>query len=247
MASAISILSSLVQTLTPARRDLKKRFHDSVKTKNFIGEAATPKVAAVHTANAFREFANRFELPVGEDDLLISRLGSISKIGSADLSSQPVYESTKDTLAQFFGGSCYQQLPSVAEGANLQTQNEIHDSSMGMMQESYGGQDLYGTVGGAGSFLQQQSSSAYQSPLRDSVEERLGYSQPFQGPPVDNTMRATPQLVNQQFVPRQQQGIPPMATRGQYERPRRLLYQSNARQMGNPIRPMSAYSSVSGS
>lgn len=264
MASAITILSSFIQTLKPERRDLKRKFYDSVKASHFVGEAATPKVAAMHTANAFRNFASRFELPVGEDDLLMSRLGSICKIGTADLSSLPIYDSTKNKLSQFFGSHHHhhQQQQQLVHGGHPQSRNGqrmMNESSLGI-QESYPVQDVYGAMNGAvGPFHNRPyQSSAFQSPLRDSVEgmgdQRFGYSKldTFQDPPVCNARRATPQLASQQFVPRQQQqqqqqGIPPLANHQspQNERPRRLLYQFNRNQMGNPIRPMSAYSSES--
>jgi hypothetical protein len=223
---------------------LKKKYHDSIKTNNFIGDSATPQVVATHTARAFSDFCTRFELPVGEDELLMSRLGSISKIGTANLSSLPIYDSTKDTLAAFFG-SQQQQRPITHGGRNRQPVM-MND---GMMQESYESHDFYRDMNG--SFHHRHEEPPFASPLRDSVANAEMPNEYSQFDNFQSTMRATPHLVNQQFVPRQQ-GVPASSMAianppGPAQKPRRLLYQTNQYQMGNAIRPMSAYSSVSNS
>lgn len=174
----------------------------------------------------------------------MSRLGSISKIGTANLSSLPIYDSTKDTLATFFG-SQQQQRP-ITHGGRYRQPVMMND---GMMQESYESQDFYRAMNR--SFHHRHEEPPFASPLRDSVANAEMPNEYSQFDNFQSTMRATPQLVNHQVVPRQQ-GIPAsrmaMANpRGPAQKPRRLLYQTNQYQMGNAIRPMSAYSSVSNS
>ena len=235
--------------LKPNRRDLKKQYLDSIQTNNFIGDSATPQVVATHTARAFSNFCTRFELPVGEDELLMNRLGSISNIGTANLSSLPIYDSTKETLATFYGSQQQQQQRPVTHGGMNRQSGMMNDERM---QESYESQDFYSRApNGPFHHNRRRQEPPFQSPLRDSIANAdimpNDYSQLEN---IQGGMRATPQLVNQQFIPRQQQyGIPAPrmgATANPHagQKPRRLLYQTNHPQMGNAIRPMSAYSSV---
>lgn len=254
-ASAIDILSSVVQTLTPARRDLKKKFHDSVKSKNFVGDNASQQAASNHVTAAFRNFATRFELPVGEDDVLMSRFGSISGVGTADLRPAPIYDSTKDTLTAFFGS--LQQNGRQYDGTYPQAnqQQSIDDVPMGI-------QDLYGMdAASVAPFQQQQQlSSEFETPLRDSLQQRAA---PMDGDerisfaqfdewhdPSQESVSATPALASQQFVPRQRglsnDSMPVYNQGPPKEDAKRLLPQFNRPPMGNSIWPYSSYSTASG-
>jgi hypothetical protein len=250
VACAIDILSSLVQTLTPARRDLKNQFHQSVKTKNFVGDNATQEAAAAHVTCAFRDFGQHFELPVGEDDVLMSRFGSLAGIATADLSSAPIYNSSKEMLTAFFGstlGMQTQQQPMYTQSNNLPPMNHLPMA----MSDPYAAQNSRQVMNASrgGPFQQrQQSSNEYRTPPPAGMvpaDERLDYSQfqSWRDSPQD-TVRATPQLVSQQFVPRQQN---PMYNHGRPPNEQRLLQQQFDRPpMGNAIRPFSSYSANSG-
>lgn len=239
VTSAIDILSLVVQTLTPARRDLKKQFHDSVKAKNFVGDSPS-KAAAMHVTTAFRNWANRFELPVGESDVLMSRFGTISGIGTADLSAAPLYDRTKDKLHSFFG--------SHGDIAQLSNQQQVANVPMGTTQP-YSTSTMYQQGGIPTGMFQQhyQSSSEYQTPPRDSVmgmvppENDMGFSD-FAGEWQDN-VKATPQFLSQQFVPRRMQMMDNQVQSHHNDGSRRLLSQFN-HPMGNAIRPFSSYSAA---
>ena len=271
VASAITILSSVVQALTPASRNLKKQYHHSVKSKNFVGDnTSSSKAAAImHVATAFRNWANRFELPVGEADVLMSRFGSISGIGTAELNAAPLYDSTKDKLHSFFGshhhGRRQMQEQPVHGGMSHQFKNPQETQVPMEMQQIYSVSAPYrGTMNdmSAGQFQPQQLSYEYQTPPRDSMvgmvpvdEGDMEFSQfetsAWQQEPHAGYARATPGLVSGQFVPRQQHAVhpmqiynpsgpPPVHNNG----PRRLLPQFS-HPMGNPIRPFSSYSTAS--
>jgi len=256
----------VVQTLTPARRNLKKQFYDAVKSKNFVGDKTAREAAAAHVTAAFRNFAQRFELPVGEEDVLLSRFGSISGIGTADLSSAPIYDTTKDTLTAFFGSHHGRQSVDDIHQSNSQQQMnnmpmEIQESYMA--QNSYQGMNETSTRGPFAHQRKQPPSNDFQRTSQDSMvgmviedAERMGFSQFDSREDPSENMSATPQLVSQQFVPRQQQQHQqqqqhaPMQLYNQGPPPngesRRLLEQFNRPPMGNPIRPFSSYSAASG-
>lgn len=242
MASAVNILLSLVQILAPARRDLKKQFHDAVKSKNFVGANATQEAASTHVTAAFRDFAYRFELPVGEDDVLMSRFGSIAAIGTADLSSAPIYDSTKETLSVFFGSREQSPDSGFSQSNDDQQTNHLPFD----MQDPYSVQPAYqATNAGA--------PTAFRTPPRDSMaetmstveDERMNYPQFDTWQQQSQNMSATPQLLAQQFVPRHQQRHHSMQMYNQGPPPNddSMRMQFNARApMGNPIRPFSSYS-----
>lgn len=259
VACAIEILSSVVQTLTPARRDLKNQFHQSVMTKNFVGDNATQEAAAAHVTAAFRNFGQHFELPVGEDEVLMSRFGSLAGIATADLSSAPIYNSSKEMLTAFFGSTLGMQTQQPVNSGGMYTQSSnlppMNHLPMAM-NVPYAAQDSRQVMNASrgGPFQQrQQSSNEYRTPPPAGMvpaDERMDYSQfqAWQDASQEDTVRATPQLVSQQFVPRQQQHAGnPMYNHGRPPNEQRLLQQQFDRPpMGNAIRPFSSYSANSG-
>lgn len=261
VASAVTILSTVVQSLTPERRELKRQFCENIQSRNFVDTNKDAETAAWYVTRSFRAWAERFELSTGAADVLMGRLNSLGRIASADrnmLDGIPALEeSSKATLQEFFGsGPCISQ-PRTAQPNSTRAQ-EIHlkpPPRCGVMnvpayqtpQETHLTPPRY----------ENNARAPFQTPPQDSIvgmmqsEESMGFSQ-FGGWEEP----ATPQLLSQQYMP--MSGNP--MHRGPVYRPimsppnvasqrplltfNRQMSSRNGR-MGNRVRPMSTYSVAS--
>lgn len=269
VASAVTILSTVVQSLTPERRELKKQFCETIQSRNFVDtnkDAANLETAVWHVTGSFRAWAERFELPTGAADVLMSRLNSLGRIASADrnvLDGIPALdESSKATLQEFFGSGPNITQPRIAQPNSTRAQETLltPPPRYGVMnvaayqtpQETHLTPPRY----------QNNARAPFQTPPQDSIvgmiqsEESMGFSQ-FGGWEEP----ATPQLLSQQYMPMSGDPRPgnPMH-RGPMQRPNRsppnvashrpLLpfnrqISSRNGRMGNRVRPMSSYSVAS--
>ena len=112
--SAISSLSSVSNATK--KKDFKRVYFENQRENNFLPPQSSSSIpttlapaAATHVAEAFRQWAMRFELPPGEANVLMSWpfLGTLSKIVSVDgniLQSIPIEDRSKQLLQVFFGG-----------------------------------------------------------------------------------------------------------------------------------------------
>ncbi len=106
---ALSTLFSIVEAIQ--KREIRCTYFQRQQTRYFlprcgsIPESCRP-AAAIHVAEALRSWADRFDLPPGEVNVLMSMMGSLGKIVTADgLDLVPVEERTKRLLRAFFGVS----------------------------------------------------------------------------------------------------------------------------------------------
>ena len=108
VASAVTILSTVVMSLSPERREFKRKFCETIQSRNFVDtNNKDEETAAWHVTKSFRAWADRLELSTGAADVLMSRLNTLARIASADhnvLDGIPALdESSKITLQEFFG------------------------------------------------------------------------------------------------------------------------------------------------
>ena len=123
--TVIRTLSSIVRSIEPAKVALQKRFFDERAKQNGLPNAETGAVQsekhlAMHTCSAIRNWARRFEIAQGDEDVLMSIVGSVLRISSADyelLSNTPIDEKTANTVLAFFGKSIPRSSPSVSNNA----------------------------------------------------------------------------------------------------------------------------------
>ena len=118
-STAISTLVSVADAIP--KRELRERYFESQGKRYFLpleGGTFIPKTsapaAAAHLAVAFRSWAERFDLPTGEADVLMSLLGTLGNIASADdeiLDGVPIEERSKRALHAFFGSEGNTQAP----------------------------------------------------------------------------------------------------------------------------------------
>jgi hypothetical protein len=107
---AVSNLKSFVNAYY-ATENKKRMYFEKQHQKYFLPKPrhipATSRPAATkYVADAFWLWADRFELPEGEADVIMSLLGSMQAIGTADkkvLRSVPIDSRSKKYLLQFFG------------------------------------------------------------------------------------------------------------------------------------------------
>jgi hypothetical protein len=259
VASAVTILSTVVQSLTPKRRELKRKFGETIQSRNFCNTTKDTGTAALHVTGSFRAWAQRFQLSTGAADVLMGRLNSLGGTASADrnvLDGIPALdESSKATLQEFFGSSAPPRSIAPPNSTRAQeTQHLTPPPPYGAMnahiyqtpqQETYLSPPRYQT-NPRGPFQMSPQDSIVGMMQAQAAEQSMGFSQvgEWEEP-------ATLQLLTQQYV---SAGQPMHSHRGPMQRPppnvapQRLLPQLNRHinsrneRMGNRVRPTSSYS-----
>jgi len=111
---AIQAIFCLADSMSPAKRQLKREFFQRQRQAYFLPseggriDTSLDSQAASHVAAALREWADVFELPSGEADVLMGILGSLGAIATANdeqLARVPVEDRTKAILHMFFGSA----------------------------------------------------------------------------------------------------------------------------------------------
>ena len=140
---ALASLCSLVDAIQ--KRDVRSAYFECQRQRFYVPrlssiDGSTPEdannatatwtipqtcrpAAAAHVANALRSWADRFELPPGEVDVLMSVLGSLSSIVTADpqqLEQLPLEARTKQLLTAFFGSTPCLPAAGASSGADQQ-------------------------------------------------------------------------------------------------------------------------------
>lgn len=135
--SAIQTLIAVADAVAPERKASKRALFRRLETKFFLppspcsdvdaapafastGAAteAASDAAATHVAGGLREIARTFELPPGEENILMSELGDLQTIATADdslLATIPIDRRSRKVLHSFFGSLAGK------EGATVET------------------------------------------------------------------------------------------------------------------------------
>jgi hypothetical protein len=111
-ATAITALISIADAMVPAKRALRREFVERQRLAYFLPDDASgfphPNAdgrAASHAATAFREWAQQFEFPAGEADVLMRFMGTLENVVTGNdqsLAIAPVEERSKEMLHAFF-------------------------------------------------------------------------------------------------------------------------------------------------
>lgn len=100
-------LLSIIEAIQ--KKELRWAYFERQQARYFLPvQGSIPEscrhTAAIHIAEALRSWADRFDMPPGEVNVLMSMMGSLEKIVTADgLDMIPVEERTKRLLRAFFG------------------------------------------------------------------------------------------------------------------------------------------------
>jgi hypothetical protein len=111
-AAAITALISIADAMLPAKRALRREFVERQRLAYFLPQdvsgfphPSADSRAASHAATAFREWAQQFEFPAGEADVLLSLLGTLENVVTGNdqsLAIAPVEARSKEMLHAFF-------------------------------------------------------------------------------------------------------------------------------------------------
>jgi hypothetical protein len=142
----LRMLLLIVESSKPEKREKKQKYYETEAARNFLidpnsGQPPTQQTIPPHTADAFGTWADRFELPQGESDILLRYFRSLQGVISADASALkdvPILDSSKEAVLRFFGDSTDTFRPNEnVRGDKGQIQNErmlsptnIHPSIM---------------------------------------------------------------------------------------------------------------------
>ena len=104
-------LSSITRSIEPEKVLLQKKFFDERAKQYGLPDVDTGAIQsemhlAMHTCTAIRNWAKRFEIERGDEDVLMSLVGTVLGISSADqevLSNTPIDDKTMDIVLAFFG------------------------------------------------------------------------------------------------------------------------------------------------
>uniref|UniRef100_A0A6U2M2T7 Uncharacterized protein n=1 Tax=Leptocylindrus danicus TaxID=163516 RepID=A0A6U2M2T7_9STRA len=109
--TVLRTLSIVLESIRPERIERQKKYFAAEAKKSGLPDAETGEVIseaalAEQTVIAFRKWARRYEIPEGDEGVLLSVLGSISNIAQASwdtLSATPIDDLTRDVILAFFG------------------------------------------------------------------------------------------------------------------------------------------------
>jgi len=109
ISQVIQALDSLVQSLAPEKREKRKRYFAQVASQKFLpGSETRPsqEVVANHVMKTFRTLGERFEMPEGDSSVVLSMLGSLVSVATANkdtLDDVPIRNASKELISRFFG------------------------------------------------------------------------------------------------------------------------------------------------
>jgi hypothetical protein len=133
-SQALSTIDSVVRSLLPEKRTKRKQYFEQVGKQSFLpGGGATQEVIANHVSKTFYEWAARFEMPDGDSNVVLSVLGSLGKVTTADrrmLDDVPVRNASKDLILNFFGDKTEEMEMAVAQSEQCDFIDDIDDSEL---------------------------------------------------------------------------------------------------------------------
>mmetsp|Transcript_46963 Transcript_46963/g.98525 ORF Transcript_46963/g.98525 Transcript_46963/m.98525 type:complete len:455 (+) Transcript_46963:83-1447(+) len=109
-SQVIQTINSLVQALTPEKREKRKKYFAQIASKNYFpseGSQPTKEAVANHVTKIFNDWAERFEMPNGDSNVILSMLGSLGNVAAANkgtMDEVPIRNDSKELISRFFGG-----------------------------------------------------------------------------------------------------------------------------------------------
>lgn len=103
ITQVINAISSVIQSLSPKKREKKKMYFTQIANQNYLPDNATgrdpsPRAIANHVSKTFNEWAERMGMPVNDPNVLLSIMGSLGDVVTADdkaLDEVPIRNATK--------------------------------------------------------------------------------------------------------------------------------------------------------
>lgn len=109
-AQAIRALDSILQSLSPEKREKKRQYFAQIANQNYLpnkenGNDPTNESIANHVSKTFHGWAERFEMPQGDSNVLLNFMGTLGDVITADakaLDDVPIRNATKVSLLSPF-------------------------------------------------------------------------------------------------------------------------------------------------
>ena len=102
------MIDSVVKSLRPEKREKRRKYFAQVGNQNFLpggGTQHTHEVIANHVTKTFDAWAERFEMPEGDSAVVLSVLGSLANVTTADMhvmDDVPIRNASKEMIIGFF-------------------------------------------------------------------------------------------------------------------------------------------------
>jgi hypothetical protein len=108
-AQALHTIDSVVQSLSPLKREKRKQYFTQIGNQHYLPNKETKsdptkESIANHVSKAFHAWAERFEMPEGDSNVLLNIMGSLGDVVGADtkaLDDLPIRNATKVKLFWF--------------------------------------------------------------------------------------------------------------------------------------------------
>jgi hypothetical protein len=103
-------MASVVQSLSLEKKEKKRQYFTKIANQNYLptdnGTEPTKEAIANHVSKTFNAWAERFEMPEGDSNILLSMMESLNNVVTTDanmLEEAPIRNATKEMLGAFFG------------------------------------------------------------------------------------------------------------------------------------------------
>ena len=135
----IQTIESVVQSLQPEKREMRKKYFESIANKRFLpggGRKVPQEVVANQVRKTFNEWGHRFELAEGDSAVALNTLESLVNVATANASTLddvPIRDASKNTILTFFGNNATgtdNPTETKKEGQELMEPKESNDEEL---------------------------------------------------------------------------------------------------------------------
>ena len=107
ISQVIQTIDSMIQSLSDEKKEKRCKYFAAIAAKNFLpGSQPTQELIANHVISVLRAAAERIEMPDGDSNVVLSVMGNLANVATADavaLADMPIRDATKELLLSFFG------------------------------------------------------------------------------------------------------------------------------------------------
>ncbi len=126
----------MVKSLLPEKREKRRKYFAQVGSQNFLpggGAHHTQEVIANHVTKTFNAWAERFEMPEGDSAVVLSVLGSLANVTTADmhvLADVPIRNASKELIIGFFAHTKTVEEEMEAQSYQDEFNDDLDDSEL---------------------------------------------------------------------------------------------------------------------
>jgi hypothetical protein len=127
-------IDSVVKSLLPEKREKRRKYFAQVGSQNFLpGGGTQQEVIANHVTKTFNAWAERFEMPDGDSAVVLSVLGSLANVTTADihvLDEVPIRNASKELIIEFFAHTKAVEKEMEAQSYQDEFNDDLDDSEL---------------------------------------------------------------------------------------------------------------------